>query len=245
MPPSIIRTRSQEKIAMEQEAAAKLAVEEQQWREEKAIQENLPREVLNIGCRLEEQRLDTRKALDNIHAEIAKLAQLVMATATATTTAPPLTTPSTTPPPAPGNPASVSAQSHQFSTPPPLPSSVLSRILELATPQFSTPPPSTMPPPSLPQYGMPLHFGHLSPHQLPHPIFPNNTSTITTPVYTVTNPITSSIPPNSAEMFHLSQITNPNTQPQYYTQPSSTPLPYTSYIPTHSPYYTYQIVPQT
>jgi hypothetical protein len=135
---------------MEQEAAAKLAVEEQQWSEEEAIQENLPREVLNIGCRLEEQRLDTRKALDNIHAEIAKLAQLVMATATATTTAPPLTTPSTTPPPAPGNPASVSAQSHHFSPPPPLPSSVLSPILELVTPQFSTPPPSTMPPPSLP-----------------------------------------------------------------------------------------------
>ncbi|KAK1629780.1 hypothetical protein QYE76_004095 [Lolium multiflorum] len=101
MPPSIIRTRSQEKIAMEQEAAAKLAAEEQQRHEEEAIQANLPREVLKIGRRLEEQRLDTREALDNIHAEIAKLTQLVMATATATTTAPPLTAPSTTPPPAP------------------------------------------------------------------------------------------------------------------------------------------------
>ena len=54
MTTSIIRTRSQEKIAMEQETATRLAAEEQQAREEDEIREHLPREVLNIGRRLKE-----------------------------------------------------------------------------------------------------------------------------------------------------------------------------------------------
>lgn len=198
---------------MEQEEAAILAAAEAQAREEEAIRDRLPREVLNIGRRLEEQRQDTKAALDNIHGEIAKLTALV--TALATSSAVPQTQ---------GNPNSIPMESRPFSTTPPLPSSSLSPIYELPTPASSNPP-----------YGMPIHFGQLSPNQLPHPSFPPNKS-IPQPIYSIPHPITTSIPSSSGEIIHLSQHTHPSSQPQYYNQAYQAPLPYTSYIPTHTPY---------
>jgi hypothetical protein len=175
-------------MAAEQEEAAILVAAEAQAREEEAIRDRLPREVLNINRRLEEQHLDTKKALDNIHGEIAKLTAIVATMASSSLR-------SCYVPPPQGIPSTPAPESHPFSTPPPLPSTSLSQIYELPTPASTTPQ-------FIPQYGMPIHFGQLSPQQLPHPTFPSSTSSTTQPIYTIPPPFTTTIPPSYGEILH-------------------------------------------
>jgi hypothetical protein len=136
-------------MAAEQEEAAILAAAEAQAREEEAIRDRLPREILNINRRLEEQRLDTKTALDNIHGEIAKLTTMV-ATMVSSSAQPSYT------PPSQGMPSIPATERRTFSTPPPLPTSSMSPIYELPTPASNTPQ-------FVSQYGTPIHFGQLSP----------------------------------------------------------------------------------
>ena len=56
MTASIIRTRSQEHMDRDAEEAALLQAAKEQSRAEEEIKERLPREVLNINCRLDEQQ---------------------------------------------------------------------------------------------------------------------------------------------------------------------------------------------
>jgi hypothetical protein len=99
---------------------------------------------------------------------------------------------------------SQNAQSRSFSTPPPLTNNKLSLIPEAHTP---TPTSQTGKAPQIPP-----NFGQLTPQQLPHPVFPPNSVSQT---FTVTAPITSSVPSSSAQPtnHNLSQFTNPSSHP--------------------------------
>jgi hypothetical protein len=177
-------------MAAEQEEAAILSAAEAQTREEEAIRDRLPREVLNINRRLEEQHLDKKMALDNIHGVIAKLTAMV------------------------GDhgvfiaPTLLRAAFPRYSIHPGHRKTFLFRtttttLLSLS-PIYELPTPASSTPQFVPQYGMPIHFGQLSPQQLPHPVFPASTSTTTQPIYTIPPPLTTTIPPSSGEIPHLS-----------------------------------------
>lgn len=68
-----IRTRSQEAIAQAAEEAALLEAAQLQAREEEAIQDRLPREVLNLGRRLELQQ----QSVESLQGDISKLTTMV------------------------------------------------------------------------------------------------------------------------------------------------------------------------
>jgi hypothetical protein len=108
------------------------------------------------------------------------------------------------------------ASTNRFHTPPPPPPN-LSPIAEKTTEQQETTPQNRPQQPQLPQA---VHFGQLTPEQLPHPQFPPNTRAPSTS----TNPN----PPTTAPIVHWHQTTNPTTHPHMYSTPS---LPTQHYHP--------------
>ena len=100
-------------------AAAAAAAE---LRAEEEIRDNLPREVLIIGRRLELHQADSTAAISSIHGELAKLSEMMSSLGTSFSR---LTIPAE---------LSAKPQSHPFSTPPLLPQHTLSPIIEQPTP---------------------------------------------------------------------------------------------------------------
>jgi hypothetical protein len=119
-----------------------------------------------------------------------------------------------------------------FSTPPTLPPTSLSPILETTTP-LSTPPQIQQEPPS---------FGKLPVSQLPHLGFPPQPQSLATakcsqPIYTDSSLTTSQLP-NTCQYEQIFQFTNPASHPHLYQPLSPQYPPFPSSNPFHPNYTT-------
>jgi hypothetical protein len=140
-------------MAAAAEEEALLAAAQAQAEEEEAISTRLPREVLNINRRLEQQQT----LVDSIQGNIAKLTEMVTQLGVNLQRAHEQS---------PSESTVTESGNHHFHTPPPPPPH-LSPITKKPTP-----PPSHNPPNRPQQPTQAVHFGQLTPNQLPHPQFP-------------------------------------------------------------------------
>ena len=216
---SIIRTRSQERIAAAAEEEALLAAVQRQAEEEEAIGGRLPREVLYIRKRMEQQQ----SSMEQIHANLSSLTEMVSQISVSVGKQPA----NHTPPVTTGSPSTPEAHPQGYQP-------NLSLIPEGSTPMNQSS--------STQATARPLQFGNLSPRHLSHPEFSNSASASNQASIPPKSPPFTSAAMSAPQTTQAFQHTNPQAQPQYYNYPNSqifpqNPQPFLSYNPPTPPQY--------